>query len=902
MLRLLSHSRCPSLKSRIFSICPRQSITPQRLSSTILPTYEPASIEKKWQQRWATEPRSLSEDKPAYYALTMFPYPSGYLHMGHVRVYTLSDAISRVKRLQGHNVFQPMGWDSFGLPAENAALDRGVQPQGWTKENIQHMKSQLIRLGTHFDWENELSTCDPEYYKWTQWLFLELYKKGMAYQKEAQVNWDPIDQTVLANEQVDGEGRSWRSGAVVEKKMMRQWFFRITQYADVLSEGLDQLKGWPDTLLQKNWIGKSQGLTLRFDLEQTPQHDGIPTNISVFTTRADTLFGVSFVAIAADHPQLKDIVPRHLHADVLPLCKDMSSKDVEERRGQGVFTGTYAVHPYVPVWAADYVLSQYGTGAVMGVPAHDERDYQFAKKYDLPVIPVIKNPNLEGEGAYEGQGEVFGSEWIDGMDSVEARERVIKRAQDDGLGQATTSFKLRDWLVSRQRYWGAPIPMIHCTDCGVVPVPEEDLPVLLPDEVDFKGSRSSPLANMEEWYNCKCPKCNKTAKRELDTMDTFVDSSWYFLRFPDAKNDREAFSKKRNESFLPVDVYIGGIEHAILHLLYSRFIHRFLHDQKHTVAEEPFVNLITQGMVHGRTYKDHNGKFLKPEEVTDPHGQEPKDMKTGLPVVLSSEKMSKSKYNGVDPQPIIDKYGADTVRTFMLFKAPVENVLEWDIHGIIGAHRWLSRIWSLVHTQTCIPSPHSTVLEAIEKASEEERDLMSQVQTHVRAMNECVSVERHGFNVAVANLMKLSNLISDAPEKVKGGLVYTLSLRCLLVLLTPIAPHIGHELWDASNAFWREKFGLNYETTWAGSFHGGKENKLSEQRWPVEDEKLIVSKDHVYAVMINAKKRGTISVSQTSDEEETRKLVEQTDTYKKYVGDKAVKKVIIKGSVINIVL
>ena len=585
-------------------------------SMTVESRYNPAQIEEKWQQIWAEvglDQTPTGSGQPKFYALSMFPYPSGSLHMGHVRNYTITDVIARCKRMQGYRVLHPMGWDAFGLPAENAAIDRGIPPAEWTYQNVAQMRQQLQRLGLSIDWSREVTTCSPDYYHWTQWIFLQFLRAGLAYQREAAVNWDPIDQTVLANEQVDNEGRSWRSGAKVERKLLRQWFLKITDYAEQLLQDLDQLSGWPERvkLMQANWIGKSVGAYLEFPIV------GLDERIGVYTTRPDTVYGVTYVVLAPEHPLTRRVTTTEQQEAVEEFIKEVSSQSELERTAEdkpkrGVPTGGKAINPFteeeIPIWIADYVLYEYGTGAVMGVPAHDTRDFKFAREKQLPIKAVIapdsSHPNSELlSEAYTESGIVINSGSFDGMVSTAAKAAIIEYAEKHGLGKARVQYRLRDWLISRQRYWGAPIPVIHCPNCGTVPVPDADLPVKLPEDVAFSGRGPSPLAQLGDWVNVACPTCGKPAKRETDTMDTFIDSSWYFLRYPDANNDQQVFDPARTNDWMPVDQYVGGIEHAILHLLYSRFFTKVLRDRGLLNFDEPFQRLLTQGMVQGITYK-----------------------------------------------------------------------------------------------------------------------------------------------------------------------------------------------------------------------------------------------------------------------------------------------------------
>ncbi|MDA0673816.1 MAG: leucine--tRNA ligase [Cyanobacteria bacterium] len=673
--------------------------------------YTPAEIEAKWQQAWAQQGLDkASEDpsKPKFYALSMFPYPSGNLHMGHVRNYTITDVIARVRRMQGYRVLHPMGWDAFGLPAENAAIDRGVHPAQWTYQNIDQMRAQLKQLGLSYDWDREVATCAPDYYKWTQWSFIQFLKAGLAYQKEAAVNWDPVDQTVLANEQVDSEGRSWRSGAKVERKLLKQWFLKITAYADELLQDLDQLPGWPDRvrLMQENWIGKSTGAQVVFT---TAAGDELP----VFTTRPDTLWGATFMVLSPEHPLVEKLTTAEQQAAIAAYQAEAAGKSDIDRTDDtkektGVWTGSYAINPVnggqIPIWIADYVLMGYGTGAIMAVPAHDQRDFEFARKFDLPVKVVVQpeGETLSGETmatAWPGDGVMVNSGPLDGTPAGKGEGQSVKAAiawlEAEGKGQGQDNFRLRDWLISRQRYWGVPIPVVHCPSCGTVPVPDDQLPVELPQDVEFSGRGASPLAKLDHWVNVPCPTCGEPAKRETDTMDTFIDSSWYFLRYADANNDTAIFDSAKANDWLPVDQYVGGIEHAILHLLYSRFFTKVLRDRGLINVDEPFSRLLTQGMVQAITYKNpKTGKYIPVDQIPDI--ENPVDPATGDPLEGFYEKMSKSKYNGVAPQDVLAKYGADTARMFILFKAPPEKDLEWDDADVEGQYRFLNRVWRLV--------------------------------------------------------------------------------------------------------------------------------------------------------------------------------------------------------------
>ncbi len=836
--------------------------------------YNPASIEEKWQQIWIEQNADRTDEnsnKPKFYTLSMFPYPSGNLHMGHVRVYTITDVIARLKRMQGYRVLNPMGWDAFGLPAENAAIERGIHPAKWTYQNIAQMKGQLQRLGISFDWSREVTTCSPDYYKWTQWIFLQFYNKGLAYQKEAAVNWDPIDQTVLANEQVDNEGRSWRSGAIVERKLLRQWFLKITDYADQLLNDLDKLTGWPDRvkLMQANWIGKSTGAYLEFPIV------GMDEKIGVFTTRPDTVYGVTYVVLAPEHPLVVQVTTPDRREAVEAFIKEVGSQSELERTAEdkpkrGIPTGGKAINPFtreeIPIWIADYVLYEYGTGAVMGVPAHDTRDFKFAHENNLGIKTVIVPNNTDTveplKEAYTEPGIMINSGEFDGMMSTEGKQAIINKAEKEGWGKARIQYRLRDWLISRQRYWGAPIPVIHCPSCGTVPVPDADLPVKLPEDVEFSGRGPSPLAKLENWVNVPCPRCGKPAKRETDTMDTFIDSSWYFLRYADATNEQEAFSKAKVNDWLPVDQYVGGIEHAILHLLYSRFFTKVLRDCGLCNFDEPFQRLLTQGMVQAMTYKNRTtGKYIPPAQVNP---NDPKDPTTGEPLEVFYEKMSKSKYNGVDPLEVMAKYGADTARMFILFKAPPEKDLEWDDADVEGQFRFLNRVWRLV-TEYQDNAPKSIKTDKLDKA---EKDLRRAVHTAIKEITEDLDGE-YQFNTAISELMKLSNALTEA--KCTNSPVYGEGIETLIVLLAPFAPHIAEELWQIR----------------------GHQNSVHTQPWPKFDPDALVLDEITLVIQIMGKTRGTIQVPAGLDKDALEQWARESEIYQRYIGDAEVKKVIV---------
>ncbi|WP_338430818.1 leucine--tRNA ligase [Synechococcus elongatus] len=842
--------------------------------------YDPQAIETKWQQSWAAaqlDRTPEADDRPKFYALSMFPYPSGNLHMGHVRNYTITDAIARVKRRQGFRVLHPMGWDAFGLPAENAAIDRGVQPADWTYQNVAQMREQLKQLGLSYDWDREVTTCSPDYYRWTQWLFLQFFEAGLAYQKEATVNWDPIDQTVLANEQVDSEGRSWRSGAKVERRQLKQWFLKITDYAEELLQDLNQLTGWPERvrLMQANWIGKSTGAYLEFPIV------GSSDRVKVFTTRPDTVYGVSYVVLAPEHPLVAQVTTPEQQAAVEAFAVEVSQtsemdRTAEDRPKRGVPTGGFVTNPFtgqpVPIWIADYVLVEYGTGAVMGVPAHDSRDFAFAQQYGLPVQPVIQP--TEGAIAepwtapFTEAGVMVNSGQFDGLPSTEAKAKIIAFAEEQGWGQAHVQYRLRDWLISRQRYWGCPIPIVHCPDCG--PVAAADLPVQLPDSVQFSGRGPSPLAQLEDWVTTTCPSCGKPARRETDTMDTFMCSSWYYLRYSDATNPEIAFAKDKVNDWLPVDQYVGGIEHAILHLLYSRFFTKVLRDRGLLSFDEPFKQLLTQGMVQGLTYKNpKTGKYVPSDRISDP--SQPLDPDTGDRLEVFFEKMSKSKYNGVDPARVLDRYGADTARMFILFKAPPEKDLEWDDADVEGQFRFLNRVWRLVQTASQIEVTATADAKA-------EKDLRRAVHTAIQAVTEDLE-EDYQLNTAIAELMKLTNALNDAPTA--GSPAYLEGVRTLVLLLAPFAPHIAEELWQQL---------------------GGMQS-VHLELWPELDESALVVDEIPLVIQVMGKTRGTIMVPAAADREQLQQLAEQSEVGQRWLTGQTIRKVIVvPGKLVNFVI
>ena len=853
-------------------------------ASSAADRYQPLALEEHWQELWKDQRLYETQDpKPgqrAFYALSMFPYPSGTLHMGHVRNYVITDVIARVQRMRGDAVLHPMGWDAFGLPAENAAIERKIEPGVWTDSNIAQMRGQLGRLGLSIDWDREVATCHSDYYRWTQWLFLELHAGGLAYQKDATVNWDPVDQTVLANEQVDADGRSWRSGALVEKRDLRQWFLRITDYADALLDDLDQLQGWPERVrtMQANWIGRSIGAEIDFQVEAHPE-----TSITVFTTRPDTLFGVSYLVLAPDHALVDQLTTSDERISVTAFRDLMAELSQEERTSddqpkRGVPTGAVAINPAngesIPIWIADYVLADYGTGAVMGVPAHDVRDFSFARQHELPVQRVIEvagtNEHLNDGEAWTGPGTLIHSASFSGLTNVEAKTAITNHGAEKGWARAKRQYRLRDWLISRQRYWGCPIPIIHCDDCGAVPVPRDQLPVELPTGIDLKGSGGSPLARAEDWVSVSCPKCGKPARRETDTMDTFMCSSWYYLRFADPHNRDLPFDATSVNRWLPVKQYVGGIEHAILHLLYARFFTKALNDRDLLETNEPFERLLTQGMVQGTTYRNpRTGRYVSPAVVTDESN--PLDPDDGGPLEVLFEKMSKSKHNGVDPAAVIDRYGADTARMFILFKAPPEKDLEWDDADVEGQFRFLQRLWRLVDAEVS----HDAASPATGESDSEMRRAVHQA---IKAVSEDLS-DDFQFNTAISELMKLSNALSSGLAQASTG-VRQEAMSALVRLLAPFAPHLAEEFWQRL----------------------GGQDSVHRQPWPDHDPDALVLDSIEVVIQVKGKVRGSMSVAVDCSKEELERLALASDVAQRWLEGKPPRRVIVvPGRLVNLV-
>ncbi|MBK9587730.1 MAG: leucine--tRNA ligase [Sphingomonadales bacterium] len=831
--------------------------------------FNPFKADPHWQKVWEESRIFVApakSDKPKAYVLEMFPYPSGRIHMGHVRNYTMGDVLARYKAMTGHAVLHPMGWDAFGMPAENAAMEKKVHPGGWTRDNIAAMKAQLKRLGLAIDWTRELATCEPDYYGHEQALFLDLLKAGLVYRKESSVNWDPVDMTVLANEQVI-DGRGWRSGALVEKKKLNQWFLKITQFADDLLEGLATLDQWPDKvrLMQENWIGKSKGLRCTFNLVDSPE------GIDVFTTRPDTMFGASFVAIAADHPLATELAASApaLQAFIEECRKGgTTAADIETAEKKGFNTGLSVEHPldahwHMPVYVANFVLMDYGTGAVFGCPAHDQRDLDFARKYGLGVTRVvaegdIEDPDFEGDTAYTGPGRIVNSHFLNGMSIDDAKAAVIARAEHEGWGEGQTQYRLRDWGVSRQRYWGTPIPIIHCEFCGALPVPRAQLPVVLPEDVSF-DIPGNPLDRHPTWKNVPCPNCNEPARRETDTLDTFVDSSWYFIRFASQPKDKP-FDRAEAEQWLPVGQYIGGVEHAILHLLYARFWTRALRHMGQLDIAEPFKGLFTQGMVTHETYKAPDGSWLSPGEVTQVGG----DIVTldGQPVTLGRiEKMSKSKKNVVDPDPMFDQYGADAVRWFMLSDSPPERDLEWSEAGIEGTWRFVNRIWRL--------------FDGLDVAATGDDPTLAKL-LHRAIAGVGADIEALTFNKAVAKVHELVNAIEKAePSATRSEAVLTLAR-----LVSPMLPHLAEEGWTRM----------------------GGTGLVAAEPWPSHDPALLFDDEVTIAIQINGKLRDTLTLPKAADKAALEAAALASEKVVRALDGATPKKVIVvPGRLVNIV-
>lgn len=817
--------------------------------------YDFAEIEKKWQKKWKDADifkTTEDESKEKYYVLEMFPYPSGKLHMGHVRNYSIGDVIARFKTMKGFNVLHPMGWDSFGLPAENAAIKHGAAPSEWTWNNINEMRDQLAELGLSYDWDREVATCHPDYYKWMQWIFIQFYNKGLAYKKENPVNWCPSCQTVLANEQVV-DGKCERCGAEVGKKELSQWYFKITDYAERLLSNLEKLPGWPDKVktMQKNWIGKSIGAEVTFEIE------GFDKGLDIFTTRPDTLYGVTYMVLAPEHPYVKELTAGTQYEPAVAAYLDrvQHMTDIERtstaNEKTGEFIGRYAINPVngkkVPIYISDYVLMDYGTGAIMAVPAHDQRDFEFAKKFGLDIIPVVDTDEPEIDvynlkEAFAAEGNMINSEMFTGMNNKEAIVKIIDYLEEKGIGKKSINYRLRDWLISRQRYWGTPIPMIYCDSCGWVPEKEENLPVLLPTDVEFTGKGESPLTTSKTFAHAVCPKCGKPARREMDTMDTFLDSSWYFLRYCDAKNDKEAFNPDKVKYWMSVDQYIGGVEHAILHLMYARFFQMALYDLGLVNTEEPFINLLTQGMV-----------------------------------IKDGKKMSKSIGNVVSPAEIIEKYGADTARLFILFAAPPERELDWSDKGVEGSYRFLNRVHRLVFefAEQCKSAPAQYKLE-----NKADKELAYAMNYTIKKVSDDVG-GRFNFNTAISSIMELVNEMYKYKEGTINQGLFKAAIENLVLVLSPFTPHICEEMWE----------------------HLGHDTFIYSEAWPVCDESALVRDTIEIVVQINGKVKEKMDIPAGLGKDELEKLAMENEKVQKLTSGKNVVKVIaVPGKLVNIVV
>ncbi|QOL24464.1 leucine--tRNA ligase [Thalassotalea sp. LPB0316] len=853
--------------------------------------YNPQAIEAQVQKHWAENKTFKAQEKPGqekFYCLSMFPYPSGRLHMGHVRNYSLGDVISRYQRMQGKNVMQPMGWDAFGLPAENAAIKNNSAPAKWTYQNIDYMRNQLKSLGFGYDWDRELATCSKEYYRWEQWFFTKLYEKGLVYKKNATVNWDPVDQTVLANEQVI-DGRGWRSGAIVEKKEIPQWFIKITDYAEELLNDLDQLEGWPEQVktMQKNWIGRSEGVEMTFQVADSDD------SFEIYTTRPDTIMGVTYVALAATHPlSIKASENNTELADFISECKaqNATEADMANIEKKGVDTGLKAIHPLtgelVPVWAANFVLMDYGSGAVMSVPGHDQRDFEFATKYGLAIKQVIEGTENDdiSVAAITEKGKLINSGEFDGLNFKKAFKQIAWKLSQEGKGQIQVNYRLRDWGVSRQRYWGTPIPMINLANGESVPVPADQLPVELPEDVVMNGV-TSPIKDDPEW--AKTTYNGEAAFRETDTFDTFMESSWYYARYCSPSDDGQMLDPEKANYWLPVDQYIGGIEHAILHLLYARFFHKLLRDVGLVESDEPFKSLLCQGMVLADTYyrEAENGaqEWISPTDVEverDDKGKiiAAKSKIDGEPVISAGmSKMSKSKNNGIDPQSVIDQYGADTVRLFIMFTSPPEQTLEWSDSGVEGAHRFLKRVWKLAHDFSesgDAPALDGLSLNAAQKATRRE------LHKTIAKVSDDIG-RRNTFNTAIAAVMELMNHVTkQSMETPEDRAVMQEAVRGIILMLTPIVPHFAHEVWNAI----------------------GDGNAIEDTLWPTVDESALVEDEKLIIVQVNGKLRAKITVSADAQQDAVQALAMADENVSKFTEGKTIRKVIfVPGKLLNIV-
>ena len=862
--------------------------------------YNPQAIEGKWQKYW-DDIRLFSvkedTDRKKYYLLEMFPYPSGKIHMGHVRNYTIGDVVARYMRMRGYNVLHPMGWDAFGMPAENAAIANESHPARWTYDNIDTMRHQLKRMGFSYDWAREIATCRPEYYRWEQWLFLKMYEQGMAYRKESFVNWCDPCQTVLANEQVEA-GLCWRCGKLVRQKKLWQWFFRVTDYAEDLLIYSDRLPGWPEKVItmQKNWIGKSVGAEIKFPIENPGDNEN---EIPVFTTRQDTVFGATFMVLAPEHPLVVKLSRNTDHEKEIDdfidrmSMQDRSAKTVESFEKEGVFTGAYCINPLtkrrIPIYTANFALMEYGTGAVMSVPAHDQRDFEFAKKYDLDIVVVVK-PNgedLTAEAmteAYTGEGIMVNSGQFDNMENERAKDEIASYIEEHHIGKRTVSFRLRDWGISRQRYWGAPIPMIHCEDCGIVPVSENDLPVLLPEDVDLLDGGKSPLPQLKTFTETTCPRCGRQdARRETDTMDTFVESSWYFERYCSPKYNDGMFKRSAVDYWMPVDQYIGGVEHAILHLLYSRYYTRVLKEMGLVDYKEPFTRLLTQGMVCKETISCPEHGFLLPSEIDDTGGGR-HCKKCGKSIIVGRiEKMSKSKKNVVDPNVLLEKYGADTTRLFCLFAAPPERDLEWSEQGVDGGYRFLNRVWRFFYKWT--PNlegvqPFDGNPDQLENVA---KDLNRKIHETIKRVSKDIE-DRFHFNTVISGVMELFNTMSAFDSEGQSGdtlAVMRFAMDTVVLLLSPIVPHFSEELWQAL----------------------GHDQSVLQENWPIYAESALVKDQLLIVIQVNGKLRSRFTIDAGADDETIKNRALADERVQKFIEGRSIKKtIVVKKKLVNIVV
>ena len=862
--------------------------------------YSPEKVEPKWQEFWRKNNIFKVEEDPSkekYYLLEMFPYPSGKIHMGHVRNYTIGDVVVRYKRMRGYNVLHPMGWDAFGMPAENAAIDNQTHPAAWTYENIKYMRGQLKRMGFGYDWDREIATCRPEYYKWEQWLFLKMMENGMVYRKESYVNWCGKCQTVLANEQVEGDC-CWRCGLNVQKKKLWQWFFKITDYAEDLLLYCDKLNGWPEkvTLMQKNWIGKSEGAEISFRVREMEE------DIKVFTTRPDTLFGCTFMCLAPEHPLVETLADRFSRkTEVGEFLEKVSRQErsadaLEKYEKEGVFTGAYCINPAngeeIPVYTANFALMEYGTGAVMAVPAHDQRDFDFALKYGLEIRRVIKPEDVQtgdavAEEAYTGPGFLINSDRFDNMDNTEAMDAITGWLEENNRGKKAVSFRLRDWGISRQRYWGTPIPVIHCPDCGIVPVPEDELPVKLPEDADMLESGGSPLPELDQFKRACCPKCKREdASRDTDTMDTFVESSWYFLRYCSPRYEHGMFEQSAVDYWMPVDQYIGGVEHAVMHLLYSRYFMRVLNTLGMVSFKEPFTRLLTQGMVCKETVSCPEHGFLFPEEIKRESGENAfcgkcdRAVETGRVI-----KMSKSKKNVVNPNDLLERYGADVTRLFCLFAAPPERDLEWNDDAVEGCNRFINRVWRLVEKCRDLTQKTEPFTGSASDLSEDARDLYIKANRTIKKVTDDIEASFH-FNTAISSVMELVNELYAADLEECGkdlGRVAVFCVENALLLLSPMVPHFAEELWEKS----------------------GRTPSIVDQPWPKYREDSLETDRMVVVVQVNGKLRSKFTADAGTPEEHIKETALEDRKVAKHISGKEVKKVIVvnkKQTLVNIVV